>query len=219
MAGSLEALLLRAIDYAGLFPPASLSMDQVQKNYANYQRGPYARFLNRLIVPEDIRGDAEHAGGAIYREALDPAAGEFAKLRTGGLTTERIPSPPAVAAFIRHQANARRPWKATAGLHHPIRGDHALTYAADSPRAVMHGFLNVLMAAAFAWHGRHEILEDVLGETAASAFAFANDCAEWRGQRLSVQQIGEARRDFIHSFGSCSFEEPINDLKSLGLIS
>ena len=219
MVGSLEALLRHAIDYAGLFPPASLSMDQVQENYANYQRGPYARFLNRLITFEDIRGDAEHAGGAIYREALDPAAGEFAKLRTGGLTADKIPPPQSVAAFIRHQANARRPWKATAGLHHPIRGEYPLTYAADSPRAVMHGFLNVLMAGAFAWHVRDVILEDVLAETAASGFVFADEYAEWRGQRLSVRQISEARRDFIHSFGSCSFDEPINDLKSLGLLS
>jgi hypothetical protein len=219
MAGSLEALLRHAIDYAGLFPPAALSVDQVEKNYADYQRGPYARFLNRLITREDIHGDAEHSGGAVYREALDPAPGEFAKIRTGGLTADKIPTPAAVAAFIRHQANARRPWKATAGLHHPIRGEHPLTYAADSPRAVMHGFLNVLLAAAFAWHGNDAILEGVLGETDASRFVFTDDYAEWRRHRLSAKQISEARRDFIHSFGSCSFEDPIDGLKSLGLLS
>ena len=39
------------------------------------------------------------------------------------------------------------------GLHHPVRGEYPLTYAPDAPRGVMHGFLNVFLAAAFVWHG------------------------------------------------------------------
>jgi hypothetical protein len=30
--------------------------------------------------------------------------------------------------------------------------------------------------------------------------------------------IEDARKDFIISFGSCSFEEPVEDLKELGIL-
>jgi hypothetical protein len=220
MAQSLEALIEHAIDYAGLFPPASLPLDRVLANCEAYLQGPHARFFNRLITPESIQGDREWApNGAIYREALDPAAGEFAKIRTGGLIPGKIPSVSAVAAFIMHQARARRAFKATAGLHHPVRGTYALTYELDSPKAVMHGFLNVLLAAAFAWHGREDLVEPVLSEQDPAQFHFMGDAASWHGRELTTVQIIEARRDFIHSFGSCSFDEPIHDLQALGFLA
>jgi hypothetical protein len=75
----------------------------------------------------------------------------LAKLRTGGVTPESIPSPAEVAEFIWDCARAPVPFKATAGLHHPVRAEHRLTYAPDGPRAVMHGFVNVFLAAAAAW--------------------------------------------------------------------
>ena len=83
---------------------------------------------------------------------LEKVSGAFAKVRTGGLTPDAIPAPAAIADFLRRAARRRLPFKATAGLHHPIRGLRTMTYAADSPRAVMHGFLNVFIAASFAWH-------------------------------------------------------------------
>ena len=132
MAESLEALLDHSIDYAGLFPPAALPLDQVFANYEAYLRGPHTRFLNRLILRESIHRDGEWApNGAIYREALDPVPGDFAKIRTGGLTPNNIPSVYSVAEFIRHQARAKRAFKATAGLHHPVRGTYALTVNVD----------------------------------------------------------------------------------------
>ena len=117
-------------------------------------------------------------------------------------------------------AAARRlPFKATAGLHHPVRSMRALTYAPESPRAMMHGFLNVFAAATFAWHGSERgVLLDVLNETEADAFGFDSKALDWRGRRLSAQQIADARHNFAHSFGSCSFEEPIGDLRALELL-
>lgn len=144
------------------------------------------------------------------------ASGCFAKIRTGGVKPEAIPSPADVAAFINVCAERKLAFKATAGLHHPIRAEYALTYEANAPRAVMHGFLNVLMASAFAWHGDRNI-EPIIAETDPSAFSF-DDRAHWRDKSLEAAQISDARTNFIHSIGSCSFDEPIHDLKALRLL-
>ncbi len=143
-------------------------------------------------------------------------AGCFAKIRTGGVTPEAIPPIEKVAAFISACAERRLSFKATAGLHHPIRALHALTYEANAPRAIMHGFLNVFVAAAFAWHGERH-LEPILAEADWDAFRF-DDHVRWRDRSLSIGHIREARQHFAHSFGSCSFEEPVGDLEARGLL-
>lgn len=142
--------------------------------------------------------------------------GCLAKIRTGGVKAEAIPSPAQVASFILACADLKLPFKATAGLHHPIRAEQALTYEQDAPRAVMHGFLNVLLASAFAWHGERDI-EPVIAEMDALAFGF-DEGAHWRGKTLSMSELADTRKNFMHSVGSCSFEEPIQDLKQLGLL-
>ena len=83
----------------------------------------------------------------------------------------------------------------------------------------MHGFLNVLLASAFAWHGHENLVEPILAEQDAAQFSFLDERAIWRDRKLSTGQIIEARRQFIHSFGSCSFEEPIRDLQALGFLT
>lgn len=143
-------------------------------------------------------------------------AGCFAKIRTGGIKEELIPSTKEVAAFIERCAQLRVAFKATAGLHHPIRAAYALTYEPNSPKATMHGFLNVLMASAFAWHGMKNI-EPILAETDASAFSFG-DKASWRDNFLSVEEVKDARANFIHAIGSCSFDEPVTELQALRLL-
>lgn len=142
------------------------------------------------------------------------AAGIFAKIRTGSIKPEGIPSAESVAEFIITCARLKLPFKATAGLHHPIRAEYPLTYEANAPRAVMHGFLNVFLAAAFAWQGDTDILP-VLTETDPSAFRF-DEAAHWRNRSLTVAQLQDARQNFSHAFGSCSFEEPIQDLQTRG---
>jgi hypothetical protein len=83
----------------------------------------------------------------------------------------------------------------------------------------MHGFLNVFAAAVFAWHGMDAAgLEAVIAESEPAAFAFHDAGMSWRGLALSTSQIEEARRAFAHSFGSCSFEEPVAGLRELGLL-
>ena len=56
-----------------------------------------------------------------------------AKVRTGGLTPEAFPAPADLARFLYRCAKARVPFKATAGLHHPIRSMQRCTYEPDSP--------------------------------------------------------------------------------------
>jgi hypothetical protein len=142
--------------------------------------------------------------------------GSFAKIRTGGITPNAIPSIENLASYIVACAERRLAFKATAGLHHPIRCLHALTYDADAPCGTMHGFINVFFAAALAWRDQRG-LNPILAETDPEAFQF-DDRARWRDSSLSVEEIEEARRSFAHSFGSCSFEEPVEDLRGLGLL-
>ncbi|HYN82602.1 MAG TPA: hypothetical protein VES88_13995 [Gemmatimonadaceae bacterium] len=48
---SIRSFLAEIIDYAGLFPPASLPMAAVVANYAEYLSGPDSDLLGRLVVP------------------------------------------------------------------------------------------------------------------------------------------------------------------------
>jgi hypothetical protein len=80
----------------------------------------------------------------------------------------------------------------------------------------MYGFINVLMAAAFAWQGERDI-EPIIAEVDPKAFSFGEG-ANWRNKSLTNAQIKDARDHFVHSVGSCSFEEPVQDLKALGLL-
>ena len=48
---ALTALVSNLIDYAGLFPPASLDMAATVANYAEFVSGDDAWMLERLIVP------------------------------------------------------------------------------------------------------------------------------------------------------------------------
>ncbi|MBZ0188585.1 MAG: hypothetical protein K8F91_20235 [Candidatus Obscuribacterales bacterium] len=142
--------------------------------------------------------------------------GNFAKIRCGGVTREAIPRIPEVRDFILGCAERRLAFKATAGLHHPLRAEQKLTYQANAPRAVMHGFLNVLLASAFAWHG-HTDIDAILAQTDPEAFSFG-ERAEFGDVSLTEAEIRDARLNFIHSIGSCSFEEPVDELKGLGLL-
>jgi hypothetical protein len=225
-------LLANLIDYAGLYPPAALPLPEVIQNYERYVAAPQSWMLNRLVLPASklnqvklgenwrvtLLVDAEpgplppqietletKSGGRLslptYCETpLDNITDGFAKIRTTNPQVREL------ADFLHTAAARRLPFKATAGLHHAIRAD-------------MHGFVNVFVAAAFAWQGLDlESLMLVLEETDAARFQFDEQQLRWRGLSLTTEQIRAARRDFAHSFGSCSFEEPLDELRKLGWI-
>lgn len=178
--------------------------------------------IARLVAarPEDIELFVE------IPTTIDPSpliaelshAGARAKVRTGGTTEEAIPGAAELVRFFRACARAAVAFKATAGLHHPVRGDYRLTYEPDSPTATMHGFMNVFIAATFVRIGVPAAdAVAMLDERMARAFAFDAEGVTWGNRRATTPAIRAARANFALSFGSCSFREPIDELRGLGL--
>ena len=142
-----------------------------------------------------------------------------AKVRTGGVSADAFPSSFDLARFIKICAEDDVPFKATAGLHHPLRSVNRLTYAPDSASAMMHGFLNVFLAAAFAQSGMEvDRLVELLEEKSPEAFQFDSGGVTWRDEMIVRGQLRNSRNLLAIAFGSCSFEEPIDDLKKIGLL-
>jgi hypothetical protein len=145
------------------------------------------------------------------------AARARAKIRTGGRRAADIPTPDAVLGFLEVCAREHVPFKATAGLHHPVRGLAPLGYEPDAERVTMLGYLNVLLAAIALWHGRglaeaRRLLED----EDRDAFQLRQDEIAWRSLHFTTAEIAEARRLFATTVGSCSFTEPLEELRELG---
>lgn len=156
--------------------------------------------------------------GAALPSLLDQvrAAGLRAKIRTGGVTEDAFPSSRDVAAFLRHCVARAVPFKATAGLHHPVRGRYPLTYAADAPRATMFGYLNIFMAAALARGGGDEpTLIAVLEEGDPSAFVVSDSAIAWRSEVTALESLRAMREEAALAFGSCSFREPLDEIDLL----
>lgn len=144
-------------------------------------------------------------------------AGANAKIRTGGTTEAAIPSAEQVADFLVACVGADVSFKATAGLHHPLRAEHRLTYADDAPRATMHGYLNVFLAAALLREGgSREDAVRLLEEQSPDAIAATPTLVVWRGRTFRDPSMITLRLRAV-SFGSCSFTEPMDDLRALSM--
>ena len=292
-----RVLLEEIVDYAGLFPPASLDMAAAVAEFARYREEPESWMLGRFVLPLtrlvewekaaapalekvaegepwrlSVLGDAHQSapisrrirdfnsrflgrayidsaelkssgpdevayagtlgedGVAAYVEvpiADDPLpwiealvrAGARAKVRTGGITANAFPSAKQLARFIKRCVERRVAFKATAGLHHPLRAEYPLTYDAGAERGTMFGFLNVFLAAALARAGASEAdLVPLLEERDPASVKFGDDGVEWRGKVIDAATIRLARSRVATSFGSCSLREPIDDLKALRLL-
>lgn len=136
-----------------------------------------------------------------------------AKIRCGGATQASFPSSAEVAPFLRAAFAENVPFKATAGLHHPVR------HLDPQTGFVLHGFLNILAAAIFIREDAsdEEIIE-ILEERDEKAFTVTTDVFSWRNRTASVPQIQVARSTGFVAYGSCSFEEPVQDLMALGML-
>jgi len=136
------------------------------------------------------------------------------KFRTGGLEASAFPSPAKLARAIAACREHGVAWKATAGLHHPLRH-----YDAGLGTHV-HGFLNVLVAATLAHAHRWdaEQIEEVLADEDPADFVFDDEQLRWRDAAVDLEAIQAARGAAMVSFGSCSFEEPVEGLRELGLL-
>lgn len=141
------------------------------------------------------------------------AAGAFAKVRTGGITPASIPAPDDLLAFLEAVARRRIPFKATAGLHHPVRGSFPLTYDSVAPSGVMHGYLNLMVSAAILWRGGNvQVAREALLEEDPTTLRLNGDAFIWRNERLDTSALNTLRHEFFHGFGSCSFREPVDEL-------
>ncbi|TAM75495.1 hypothetical protein EPN44_08540 [bacterium] len=304
----LNRFLVELIDDAGLFPPASLSMEEALDAHDRAGAGRYQWIVGRFIVPASrldeletclprvrtrplmvsvildeagaqglragvarARKTVERGSGTVavelfetrlrepqsdesarrsLREICDAVAGAFdeaaalyvelpssapdaglravarervaneartlgAKIRCGGLTADLFPSPEALAHFIATAAALSVPFKATAGLHHPLR--HV-----DSPTGfAMHGFLNIGAAAVFA-HAKlagEPTLREILSEEDAGHFTLTPAALRWRELVADRRRVGAARAELFHAYGSCSTTEPIEDLVALGMLA
>jgi len=135
------------------------------------------------------------------------------KLRTGGVTADAFPTSQQIAKALVTPATHQVPIKFTAGLHHPIRQHR------DEVHTKMHGFLNVLGAAVLAaehkWdaHQTAAMLED----ENAQSFSFDDEFFAWREWKIDIKPL-KNRRKFVTSFGSCSVDEPREDLRALNFL-
>ena len=291
---SLHVLLANLIDYAGLFPPAELSMRDAVAAYGRHRQSQDAWALGRFVVPVarlaefadtagDLRApnhpawslsaligdDARHDAAVIAQcnaanaarfvieaaevrvaslDAVSPAVTSLAqsltlfveiplnaqldeylnalssarvcaKIRTGGVTPDAVPSSHDVARFLVACAANALPFKATAGLHHPMRAEYPLTYQPDAKHTTMFGFLNVFLAAGLAHAGADsKEVSSLLDEREPASMHFTSSGVSWRRHELSIDQLVSTRQAFALSFGSCSFDEPLGDLRALALL-
>jgi hypothetical protein len=146
------------------------------------------------------------------RSAAGPSVRTGFKLRTGGLEATAYPSAEQIAFVVAACRDAGLPWKATAGLHHPFGGfDQTLGCRTF-------GFLNLFGAAALAQAQSLDAtrIQAILEENSPEHFRFDDDAFDWQGLRATTAQITRARQTTLLSFGSCSFDEPRQDLAAHG---
>lgn len=327
---AIRKLLAGSVDYAGLFPPASLSMNETVANYAHYFSEPAHSMLGRLVVPASRLSELKQAVEAMeanrielerflaesdswrvsalvpanatndyqdFHQALEDiaefnqlysanakqclvvdsievkvnSANElntltefcrrewdcyfeidclsdstaiietlarlsnvsvsqnenidnqtnsnrlFAKIRTGSVVANQIPTIEQVSRFIAACARDYVPFKATAGLHHPIRNEYRLTYEPNAECGTMHGYLNMFVATlcAYEYQLNEQEIAKILHEREANNFHFEDDRIQWHHLTISIDRIDELRARSIQSFGSCSFTEPTAELCEL----
>jgi hypothetical protein len=167
-------------------------------------------FPGNIFIELDWRKPYEPLMAAIAKRS--PRLG--VKLRTGGVTPESIPPSKAIAEFLLSAAQHKLPLKATAGLHSPVPHDD------PDVGARMHGFLNFFCAGflAYSERGDREAITHVLEDFSYEDFSFGEHSMRCGTFESSVQEIERLRTRWLLSFGSCSFLEPIEHLKTHGLI-
>lgn len=157
------------------------------------------------FVPEDVERVVEPRRGVGWLDGVRHVIehGSWPKIRCGGLSSENFPSVDEVADFLSVVSTVSgASFKATNSLHRAVR------HADPDTGFTHHGFLNLLVASARCLSGGNvrEALEVTDGEAlAAEAADLSADAAK-------------AVRALFASYASATFDEPIADLKGLGLL-
>jgi hypothetical protein len=197
---------LVSISHLEMFLPDDVDSASVQKARAIVGELP----VFWEAPPETAEQTIELIAGHISDEEV--AAFGY-KLRTGGVTADAFPTSAQIAHALVTRGTVQLPMKFTAGLHHPIRQFR------DEVKTKMHGFLNVLGAAVLAaehqWDAEQAVM--MLEDENPRSFLFTDDFFAWREWQIDVERL-HYRRKFVRSFGSCSFDEPRDDLRALGFL-
>jgi len=202
---SLELKAPAALDAAALGRAvAAVAEHRPDQTTAFYYEAPYAGGW-ATPPPESL------AVVAAARAAAPATVTVGAKLRCGGAAPGATPSVEDVAAFVTAAQAHGVPWKATAGLHHPVRGIYR--------GAMRHGFLNLFIAAVALHAGALDAgrVAEVIAEEDPRAFLVDPRHVGWRDVRVEPEAVAGARAQAV-AFGSCSFDEPVNGLRELGLL-
>src|SRR5439155_26384418 len=164
--------------------------------------------LDSILRGSAAYNDARSAPGRSDPGGRSVPAG--LKLRCAAIGQAPAPTAPEIARALAAAREARLALKCTAGLHHPLA----------RPAEGAHGFLNVFGAAllAYACNLSADALLPVLEDSEASHFRFGADGFAWQSLTVATERIAELRKTFVTSFGSCSFDEPREDLRALGLL-
>jgi len=192
-----RALLEHLWDYAGVFPPAELPLEDALAEWRRIRESDDAWLVNRFVVRVGtdveveplaiVDGAEEQQGDIVYREGRT-------KLRCGGA---HVPTRNEVGVFIRRCRDEGLRFKATAGLHNalPTNGEH--------------GFLNLLAACVF---GDEEAM------LATRDIALDAESFRAGGRSVGGEECARVRRELFASIGSCSFAEPVGELRALGIL-
>lgn len=156
----------------------------------------------------------EAAKGIAQANQESPATPVCLKLRCGGANAAAVPSLAELANALAAARDCGVLVKATQGLHHAVRHWDAQL------GAPVHGFVNLFAAAALARsHGLDaDGIAEVLAEEDPSNFVWTPSALAWRDRPVSLEGLAAARRFGVSSFGSCSVDEPLADLRRLGLV-
>lgn len=148
-------------------------------------------------LPQEIEVYMEVPPAELGRLDGVQASGSRAKVRCGGAS---VPSVGELAAFLRRCRQLGLAFKATAGLHHAVRGDGE------------HGLVNLLAACVFGDE------EEALAERDAQAFGLDEVGLSWRGRSADAAELARVRRELFVGVGSCSVREPVDELRALGIL-
>jgi len=183
----------------------------------------------RVITPEALREAIALVPGSFHRFAewplgADPApfvaavagSGVSAKFRTGGIVEDAFPEANMLLGHLAGVIAAGVPFKCTAGLHHPVRGRYRLTYDGGSAQGMMYGYLNVMLAASALQQGLGlDTARAILLEEDPGAFRIADTTIRWGEVTFAESDVKALRSAGFQSFGSCSFREPLDELRAL----
>jgi hypothetical protein len=200
---------------------AAATINQIEMPLPDQADGDLMKKIRSIVGDLKLTGfweappdSAERTIKLIAENRTSASSHEFGyKLRTGGVTADAFPSSAQIAAALVAATRHRVPIKFTAGLHHPLRQYR------EEVQTKMHGFLNVLGAAVLAAEHKWDAAQTtaMLEDEGVSSFKFDDEFFAWRDWKIGIERLRDRRR-FVTTFGSCSFDEPRDDLRALKLL-